>query len=115
MGLEQQLNAYSAEFARAAPAGRAAIYEAKIDELRASFATEKAIGVGDRAPGFTLPDVHGESVSLSALLSRGPVIVTFYRGGWCPYCNIQLRAYQAALPEWAALGSRLRRDFTSAS
>ena len=107
MGLEQQLAAFKAEFARAAPAGRPALYEAKIEELRASFAVEAAIGVDDQAPDFVLPDAQGKMLSLYHLLESGPAVVTFYRGGWCPYCNIQLRAYQAALPEMVALGARL--------
>jgi peroxiredoxin len=107
MGLEQQLAAFKTEFAHAAPAGRSALYEAKIEELRASFAMEAAIGVGDQAPDFVLPDAQGKMLSLSHLLGSGPAAVTFYRGGWCPYCNIQLRAYQAALPEMIALGARL--------
>ena len=107
MGLQQQLDAFKAEFARTAPAGRPALYEAKIEELRASFALERAIRTGDRAPDFTLPDSRGRSVSLGALLGSGPAVVTFYRGGWCPYCNIQLRAYQAILPDMTALGARL--------
>jgi hypothetical protein len=107
MRLEQQLAAFKTEFARTAPAGRPALYEAKIDELRASFVMEAAIGVGDQAPTFTLPDAHGKKLSLSDLLQSGPTVVTFYRGGWCPYCNLQLRAYQAALPEMTALGARL--------
>ena len=107
MGLEQQLAAFKTEFARTAPAGRSALYEAKIEELRASFAMEAAIGVGDQAPDFVLPDAQGKMLSLAHLLGAGPAVVTFYRGGWCPYCNIQLRAYQAALPEMIALGARL--------
>jgi peroxiredoxin len=107
MGLEQQLAAFKAEFARTAPAARVALYEAKIEELRAGFALDAAVGVGDEAPDFALPDVHGKSVSLFDLLRRGPVVVSFYRGGWCPYCNIQLRAYQAALPQITGLGGRL--------
>jgi hypothetical protein len=107
MRLEQQLTAFKTEFARTAPAGRPALYEAKIDELRASFVMEAAIGVGDQAPTFTLPDARGKKLSLSDLLQSGPAVVTFYRGGWCPYCNIQLRAYQAAIPEMAALGATL--------
>lgn len=107
MGLQQQLDAFKAEFARTAPAGRPALYEAKLEELRASFALEKAIGVNDQAPDFTLPGLLGKPVSLADLLQLGPVVATFYRGGWCPYCNIQLRAYQAALPEMIALGARL--------
>lgn len=107
MGLEQQLEAFKQEFLRTAPAGRPALYEAKIDELRSSFALEAAAGVGTICPDFRLPDVRGDLVSLTDLLRDGPVVVTFYRGGWCPYCNIQLRAYQAAIPQMAALGARL--------
>lgn len=104
MGLQEQLDAFKLEFARTAPSGRPALYEAKIEELRSSFAKEKAVGVGDLAPDFSLADARGNSVSLSKLLQRGPVIATFYRGGWCPYCNIQLRAYQAILPQLSCLG-----------
>jgi peroxiredoxin len=107
MGLQQQLDAFKAEFARTAPVGRPALYEAKIEALRASFARERAVRTGDLAPGFTLPDVHGRGISLSSLLEAGPAVVTFYRGGWCPYCNIQLRAYQAVLPAMTTLGARL--------
>lgn len=107
MGLEQQLAEFRAEVARTAPAARAALYEAKIEELRASFDIEAAISVSDQAPNFVLPDVRGESVSLSGLLQRGPAAVTFYRGGWCPYCNMQLKAYQAILPQIMALGGQL--------
>jgi len=107
MGLQQQLDAFKAEFARTAPVGRPALYEAKIEELRASFALEHATRTGDQAPDFTLPDPQGRDVSLGTLLEAGPAIVTFYRGGWCPYCNIQLRAYQAVLPEMTALDARL--------
>lgn len=107
MGLQEQLDAFKSEFQRTAPAGRPALYEAKIEELRASFAMEKAIGLGDTAPEFSLTDARGNSVSLSDLLQRGPAVVSFYRGGWCPYCNIQLRAYQDILPQLTALGANL--------
>jgi peroxiredoxin len=107
MGLQQQLDAFKAEFVRTAPVGRPALYDAKLEELRASFALESAIGRGDQAPAFQLPDPKGRAVSLSNLLQAGPAVVTFYRGGWCPYCNIQLRAYQAVLPQMTALGARL--------
>jgi peroxiredoxin len=107
MGLEQELAAFKAEFGRTAPAGRAALYEAKIEELRAGFALEKAIGVNRTAPDFALPDATGKMVVLSNLLQSGPVVLTFYRGSWCPYCNIQLRAYQKVLPQITSLGGRL--------
>ena len=107
MGLQQQLDAFKAEFTRTAPAGRPALYDAKIEDLRASFPQERALGPGDPAPAFTLPNPQGQMVSLDEILRTGPAVVTFYRGGWCPYCNIQLRAYQAVLPEISALGARL--------
>ncbi len=107
MGLEQELAAFRANFKRTAPEGRVALYEAKIEELRASFARDEAIAVGDKAPGFDLPGVDGDRVVLDDLLRQGPVVLTFYRGGWCPYCNLQLRAYQAVAPQVAALGARL--------
>ena len=84
MGLEHQLAEFRAEFARTAPAGRPALYEAKIEELRSSFAMEKALSVGGEAPDFVLPDAHGHPVSLSGILQQGPAVVMFYRGGWCP-------------------------------
>jgi len=90
MSLEQELAAFKAEFSRTAPAGRAALYEAKIEELRADFASATAINVGDTAPDFAIPNAAGKSIVLTDLLKSGPVVLTFYRGGWCPYCNAQL-------------------------
>jgi peroxiredoxin len=107
MSLEQELAAFKAEFSRTAPPGRAALYEAKIEELRADFASATAITVGDTAPDFALPDAAGKAIVLTELLKSGPAILTFYRGGWCPYCNIQLRAYQSVLPQISGLGARL--------
>jgi peroxiredoxin len=107
MSLEQELAAFGAEFSRTAPPGRAALYEAKIEELRADFALASAVSVDEAAPDFALPNAAGKSLVLKELLRSGPVILTFYRGGWCPYCNIQLRAYQSVLPQIGALGARL--------
>jgi peroxiredoxin len=107
MTLAQELADFRAEWERTAPEGRAALYTAKIGELRTSTLFDQALREGAMAPDFALPDVHGRPVALAALLRGGPVVVTFYRGGWCPYCNIQLRAYQKALPEIVALGGRL--------
>jgi len=107
MGLSEQLAAFNAEFARIAPAGRPAVYEAKIEEPLRSFARKEAVAAGDQGPDFSLPDVRGNSVSLFGLLQKGPVVVSFYRGGWCPYCNIRLRAYEAILPQIRALGGSL--------
>lgn len=66
-----------------------------------------AIQVGQKAPHFALPNQENKSIALEALLSQGPVVVTFYRGDWCPYCNLQLRALQARIVDIQKLGATL--------
>lgn len=66
-----------------------------------------AIALGQQAPNFELPNQEGQATSLMALLEKGPVVVTFYRGSWCPYCNLQLRALQARLADIHDLGAEL--------
>jgi len=107
MSLQDELDALRAEFVRTAPPGRAVLYDAKVEELQRTFPIEKALKAGDIAPDFTLPNPSGRQVSLAGLLRGGPAVVTFYRGGWCPYCNLQLRAYQQVLGEITALGGKL--------
>ena len=63
--------------------------------------------VGDKAPSFSLPNARGETVDIADKLKDGPVVVNFYRGGWCPYCNLELRALQQKLPEIEDLGASL--------
>jgi peroxiredoxin len=66
------------------------------------------IGVGDRLEDFTLPDASGSPVTLSELVSDGPAVIVFYRGGWCPYCNLALHAYQTELlPQLSRYSARL--------
>jgi peroxiredoxin len=65
------------------------------------------LAVGEHASNFTLPDALGNPVALTDLLVQGPVVVTFYRGEWCPYCNVQLRGLQATLPRFRELGASL--------
>lgn len=62
---------------------------------------------GQKAKDFTLNNSAGVPVRLYDELAKGPVVLTFYRGGWCPYCSLQLQAYQKALPEIEALGAQL--------
>ncbi len=76
-------------------------------KLIATGIEEQSLHAGDHAPDFTLPDARGGDVTLAALLKNGPVVLTFYRGDWCPYCNLTLRAYQAILPELTALNATL--------
>ncbi|MBB5065006.1 peroxiredoxin-like family protein [Granulicella mallensis] len=78
-----------------------------MERVRSSDVLDHALKVGDAAPEFTLPDAFGHEVSLGSLLAEGPVVISFYRGEWCPYCNLELRELQAALPKMQALGAKL--------
>ena len=66
-----------------------------------------ALNLDQNAPRFELPNQHAEQVLLDELLAKGPVVITFYRGSWCPYCNLQLKALQSRLPEIHALVAQL--------
>jgi len=77
------------------------------ENLVASGIAGKALQVGELAPDFTLLNTRGEVVSLASLLEQGPVVLNFYRGGWCPYCNLELKALNDVLPEITALGANL--------
>lgn len=68
---------------------------------------DSSIDIGDKAPDFTLPNMDGEPRTLYDILQNGPVVLSFYRGGWCPYCNDQLYGYQQILPEFEELGAQL--------
>ncbi|MFK8302475.1 peroxiredoxin-like family protein [Capnocytophaga stomatis] len=67
----------------------------------------KALKVGDKAINFTLKNAKGEDVTLYSLLEKGNVIITWYRGGWCPYCNVALNQLQEKLPEFKSLNASL--------
>lgn len=76
-------------------------------ELKQQGIENKALGVGDKAIQFSLPNIHGEEVSLNQALLKGPVVLNIYRGGWCPYCNLELNALQQSLTEIEATGAQL--------
>lgn len=84
---------------------RLAVLDRDATEMATRF--ENALGVGDAAPVFTLPNARGESISLEDLLVAGSVVLVFYRGAWCPYCNLQLAAFQGELGEIRAAGATL--------
>lgn len=77
------------------------------EELEALDLQKTARGVGDFLADATLLDVNGEPVSLLELNSEGPLIISFYRGGWCPYCNLELKAYQDILDQIKDAGGQL--------
>ena len=105
--LQQQIDEFDAQARSQVPAGLLQDLTHPIAQLIQSGAAEPALKEGAPAPDFTLPDAFGNPVTLSHLLQQGPVVITFYRGAWCPYCNLELRAYQRALPQIQELGASL--------
>ena len=108
LSLQGKLDAFKIEFdTRLAPPAAVEALHRSVDELIASGAPDRALKVGDVAPEFTLPDPDGNPVSSKTLLARGPLVVTFYRGVWCPYCNYDLSALEEARSEIESRGATL--------
>jgi peroxiredoxin len=105
--LTDQLGETVGAFMSSLPDAEAQAVGASFEKLQASHTGESAITVGEIAPNFTLPAATGEAVTLHGKLNEGPVVLSFYRGGWCPFCNLELQALQAALPEIKSLGANL--------
>ena len=104
--IKDELESYTANLiGRVGPDAAAVLFDGQIGEAR--MVVGAALRTGQRAPMFELPDAQGQLVALRNLLDRGSVIVTFYRGGWCPYCNIALRALQSHLPQIKQCGATL--------
>ncbi|HEY2444550.1 MAG TPA: peroxiredoxin-like family protein [Rhizomicrobium sp.] len=112
MSLQAKLDAFKADFEAGKPPYSVprSVIEAMhraTAELIASGAANRAKKVGDKAPDFSLKDPEGNIVSSAELLKKGPLIVSFYRGVWCPYCNLELQALEAAKLEFDKRGASL--------
>lgn len=108
MTLQDKLDTLKAKFeTEMAPPEVVAVLHRVTDELIASGQAGRALHAGDRAPAFALPDPDGTLVSSQDLLAKGPLVLTFYRGVWCPYCNLDLQALEEVRPEIEARGARL--------
>lgn len=108
MSLQQELDDFMAQVRTQVPAEvLAPIERFYARELHAPGRFPALIQPGQPAPLFELPDAHGTPVRLAELLARGPVVLSFYRGAWCPFCNLELRALQQALPQLQAAGATL--------
>jgi peroxiredoxin len=107
MTLKQELDSFAANFAQQMPSDIVQTLQQSIDDIRNSGIIERALKAGDCSPAFSLPNAHGRQIALVDLLAKGPIILNFYRGGWCPYCNLELKAYQALLSDIRAAGGDL--------
>lgn len=105
--LQSQINYYKTSFKKRVDQDTQKVMKDATKNLADSDIVSDAPKVGETLPSFTLPNQNAEKLHLDDLLKDGPVIVTFYRGGWCPYCNMELKAYQQVLPEINAAGATL--------
>ena len=83
------------------------LFTGDIERVRKEGTIKDALTVGQSIPDFTLPDAFGAQTSIKTLLAKGPLVIMFYRGEWCPFCNIEMHAMQKALPQMQELGATL--------
>ena len=106
MSLQEQLKAKYEEIKKNAP-NEVAIFDADTESFISSGDAPQGIQVGDQLASFELPNQLGQTISLDELQGDSNIVISFYRGGWCPYCNIELCVLQQALPEFKSHGARL--------
>ena len=102
-----QVQALREQLVTRVPAELLATFDADAERLSTIDFQSRVVQPGRTAPTFSLENQRGTIISLDSLLAEGPVVLAFYRGEWCPYCNLQLRAYQSVLREIRAKGARL--------
>ena len=108
MSLQDRLDAFKTDFeSNKALPEIVVVMRRATQELIDSGQADRALKAGARAPEFSLPDAKGKLVHSADLLSRGPLVLTFYRGIWCPYCNMDLQAIEEAADQIRALGASL--------
>jgi len=102
---QEELSKLIEQLGEMLPPEQLAIFNADAEQLAQNYIAPLKLKEGDMAPGFILPNAKGESISLAEALKIGPVVLTFYRGAWCPYCNLQLNQFQQILPQIHNLGA----------
>jgi len=107
MNLRQSLDEYKTKLASTLSKEVLEVLSRNTSLLQERNLAEQAVSVGDNFPTFSLPDSRGEVHSLQETLEKGPVIVSFFRGGWCPYCVLELKALRDIVNDLPALKATL--------
>lgn len=105
--LQAELDALYKRFVREAPAAVTEAIREAMKQMAESGVAKTCLREGMRPLDFSLPDQHQQMVTLSELLAQGPVVISFFRGGWCPYCSLELKHLQQIEPQIRALGAHL--------
>ncbi|MGW8956428.1 peroxiredoxin-like family protein [Paenibacillus sp. NPDC055715] len=104
--LQRELNAAKAHMEKMLPQKMVDVFEKTIQKIGDSN-TANGLSLGTKAPDFSLPDYTGRVITLSEETTKGPVVLIFYRGHWCPFCNLELQAYQRYMNEMTSLHAQL--------
>ena len=107
MSLKAQIDAFNVQKEANLPADVLALMNTTNEELIAQDIKNNALQVGDKVENFTLANHLGKNVELVDLLKKGPVVISFYRGAWCPYCNLELKALNDYLPQFKTKSAQL--------
>jgi len=107
MTLKQNIDEMQKKNFKGMPEEIMKIFQEATEKLIASGLAERSLKKGDRIPEFTLPTIHGKVVSSKILLKKGPLVISFTRGSWCPYCNLEVAALQKVYSEIKNLGAEL--------
>ncbi len=107
MSLKAQIDAYNVQKDAKLPADVLALMNTTNEELIAQHIKDNALQIGQKVENFSLTNHNGENIELADLLKKGPVIISFYRGGWCPYCNLELKALNDYLPQFKTQSAQL--------
>ena len=107
MSLKAQIDAYNVQKDAKLPADVLALMNTTNEELIAQYIKDNALQIGQKVENFSLANHNGENIELADLLKKGPVIISFYRGGWCPYCNLELKALNDYLPQFKTQSAQL--------
>ena len=107
MSLKAQIDAYNVQKDAKLPADVLALMNTTNEELIAQHIKDNALQIGQKVENFSLANHNGENIELADLLKKGPVIISFYRGGWCPYCNLELKALNDYLPQFKTQSAQL--------
>lgn len=97
--LEQQFNELNENLANQLPTEVLEVFGKSIQDLKGRNIEDGSFHLGDKFPDFSLPNTNDKKIALKELLENGKVIIAFFRGSWCPYCNLELRALQDNLKQ----------------
>jgi len=105
--LSDEIQAFQDKFIPTIPEDTLNLLMSELQGLITTGLAEDSLSKGKNFPSFELPNANNKALGLDALLTDGPLVISFYRGAWCPYCNLELNALQQRMPDINAAGGRL--------